>query len=131
MSHENVEIVKAAFEAWQRQDWDAVFQDAVPSYEVDLSRSFGPWRGVYGVDQVRRFIDEFTDSWESMRFEAHEFIEAGDLVVMPGTTHLRGRDGIEVSATGTWVWTIRDGAIERLILYQERQEALEAVGLSE
>jgi ketosteroid isomerase-like protein len=27
MSQENVEIVKAAFEAWQRQDWDAVFQE--------------------------------------------------------------------------------------------------------
>ena len=131
MSQENMEIVKAAFEAWQRQDWDSVFQDAAPSYEIDLSRSFGPWRGVYGLDQVRRFIDEIAESWESMRFEAHEFIEAGDLVVMPATAHMRGRDGIEVSATGAWVWTIRDGAMERLTLYQDRQEALEAAGLSE
>jgi hypothetical protein len=29
------------------------------------------------------------------------------------------------------MWTIRDGAIERVVMYQERQDALAAVGLSE
>jgi hypothetical protein len=29
------------------------------------------------------------------------------------------------------VWTIRDGAIVRISMYQERQEALETLGLSE
>ena len=42
-----------------------------------------------------------------------------------------GRDGIEVGSRPTLVWTIRDGAIERVSMYQERQDALEAVGLSE
>jgi hypothetical protein len=31
----------------------------------------------------------------------------------------------------TLVWTIREGAIERISMYQEREDALEAVGLSE
>jgi ketosteroid isomerase-like protein len=131
MSQENVEVVRAAIDALNREDWDAVFRDAAPSFEFDLSRSFGPWRGVYGIDQFRLFMVEFTGSWESMRTELDEFIEAGDLVVTHGTTYLRGRDGIEVSATGALVWTIRDGAMERLVLYQERQAALEALGLSE
>ena len=131
MSQENVEIVKATVQALNRGDWDAVFHDAAPSFEIDVSRSVGPWRGVYGLDQFRRLLDEFTRSWESMRFEPHEFIEAGDLVVMHSTMHVRGRDGIAVSATGASVWTIRDGVMERFVLYQDRQEALEAVGLSE
>jgi hypothetical protein len=50
---------------------------------------------------------------------------------VPATQHLKGRDGIEVAVRGTVVWTIRNGAIERATLYQERQDALEAVGLSE
>jgi len=29
------------------------------------------------------------------------------------------------------VWTVRDGAIKRVVMYQERQDALEALGLSE
>ena len=39
--------------------------------------------------------------------------------------------GIEVVARGAFVWTIRNGAIERVTMYQERQDALEDLGLSE
>ena len=131
MSQENVEIVKAAFDAYNREDWDAVFKDAAPGFEVDFSRSVGPWRGVFGLDQIRRVVGEFRETWESARTEPHEFIEAGDLVVVPGTQHLKGRGGIEVVVRATFVWTIRNGAIERVTMYQERQDALEALGLSE
>jgi ketosteroid isomerase-like protein len=131
MSQENVEIVKAAIEAWQRQDWDAMLQDVAPGFEVDLSRAIGPHQGVFNVDQVRPVLEEFAQNWESVRVEPLEFIDAGDLVVEPQTTHVRGRDGIEASATGTFVWTIRDRAIERVSLYQEREDALKALGLSE
>ena len=50
---------------------------------------------------------------------------------MPNTLHAKGRDGIEVQARAAWVWTIRDGSVERVCFYQERQQALKAVGLSE
>ena len=131
MSQENVEIVKAWYDAVNREDWDAMFKDTAPGFEVDLSRAVGPWRGVFGLDQIRPVMEEFRETWESARLEPHEFIEAGDLVVVPSTLHLKGRDGIEVVVRGTFVWTIRNGAIERMVMYQERQEALEAVGLSE
>ncbi len=49
----------------------------------------------------------------------------------PFANRLTGRDGVSVEARGTWVWTIRDGLIRRIRLYQERSEALEAAGLSE
>ena len=132
MSQENVEIVKAAYDAYNREDWDAFFfKDAAPGFELDFSRAVGPWRGVFGLDQVRRVVEEIRETWESARLEPHEFIEAGDLVVVPSTQHLKGRGGIEVVARGALVWTIRDGAIERVTMYQERQDALEALGLSE
>ena len=132
MSQENVEIVKAKIDANNREDWDAFFfKDAAPGFELDFSRALGPWRGVFGLDQFRRLMGEFRETWESARWEPHEFIEAGDLVVVPQTVHLRGRDGIEVVSHAAFVWTIRDGAIERMVMYQSRQEALEALGLSE
>jgi ketosteroid isomerase-like protein len=131
MSQENVEVVKAAIDALNRKDWDALIQAAAPGFELDWSRAMSPARGVYGLDQVRRFLEELTGYWESVRNEPHEFIEAGDLVVVPMTGHVRGRDGIEVTASPTIVWTIRDGAIERVSMYQEKEDALESVGLSE
>jgi ketosteroid isomerase-like protein len=118
-------------DAVNRHDWDTAFKNTATGCEWDISRSASPLSGIYRLDQFRGLLDEFADSWEAMRVEPLEFIEAGDLVVMHGTTHLRGRDGIDVSASGAFVFAISDGAIERVSLYQERQEALEAVGLSE
>ena len=126
-----MEIVKASIDAINRGDWDAAFQDAAPGFEQDNSRALGPWRGVFGLDQVRRVLGEFHEYWESVRLEPQEFIEAGDLVVVPWAMHGRGRDGIEVVARATFVWTIRAGAVERVSIYQERQDALEDLGLSE
>ena len=126
-----MEIVKAAYDAYNREDWDAFFKDPAPGFEMDLSRALGPWRGVFGLDQARRVVGDSHATWESARLEPHEFIEAGDLVVVPSTQHLKGRGGIEVVAGATFVWTIRNGAIERVTMYQERQDALEDLGLSE
>jgi ketosteroid isomerase-like protein len=131
MSQQNVEIVKAWYDAWNREDWDAMVKDAAPGFEVDFSRAVGPWRGVFGLDQTRRLTEEFLGTWESLRLEPDEFIEAGDLVVVPGTQHVKGRGGIEVVVRGVYVWTIRNGAIERMVMYQSRQDALQDLGLSE
>ena len=102
-----------------------------PGFEADFSRAVGPWRGVFGLDQIRRVLEDMRETWESVRLEPHEFIEAGDCVVVPWTMHGRGRDGIEVVTRLAFVWTIRNGAIERISMYQEKEEALEAVELSE
>jgi ketosteroid isomerase-like protein len=131
MSQENVEIVRAAIHAYNREDWDAWLQHMAPCFELDMSRAVGPVSGVFSLDQLRRAQEDFAGYWESLRIEPHEFIEAGDLVVVPWTMRGRGREGIEVVTRVTFVWTIRDGAIQRGSMYQERQEALEAVGLSE
>jgi ketosteroid isomerase-like protein len=131
MSQENVEIVQAVIDAVNRADWDAFYKDMAPGFELDMSRAVGPVSGVLSLDQLRRALEDFAGYWESLRIEPHEFIEAGDRLVMPHTVHVRGRDGIEVVSRPTFVWTIRDGAIERVTLYQERQDALEDLGLLE
>ena len=66
MSQENVEIVKAAIDAVNREDWDAVFQDAAPGFELDFSRALGLMAGVFGLDQIRRVLAEFAGHWESV-----------------------------------------------------------------
>jgi ketosteroid isomerase-like protein len=131
MSKENVEVVRAAIDAYNRGDLDAVLKEASPDLEIDLSRAVGPQHGVFRLDQIERFADEFSEAWESVRLEPHEFIEAGDHVVVPWTVHVEGRDGIEVRSRVAWVFTFRGGRVQRACMYQDRQGALEAVGLSE
>ena len=131
MSQENVEVVRAVFDAVNRGDFDAAFNPVAPNCEFDHSRAVGLDAGVYSVDQGRRFLEQFIQVWESVRFEADEFIDAGDHVVTPFTNRALGRDGIELQVRSTWVWTFREGAVVRVCLYQDRAEALEAAGLSE
>jgi hypothetical protein len=53
-------------------------------------------------------------------------MQAGPEVVVPNTVHFRGRDGIEVIAKNGLVFTVENGQITCLRLFQEREEALEA-----
>lgn len=123
-----IELVRAAVDAINRGDWEEALVAASPDFTYDLSRTESPLRGVYrGIDEVRRVAADFWGQWGSVRYEAHELIELGEHVVMPYTSHFRGRDGIELETVATWVWTVRDGALVRLELYQDRDEALAAV----
>ena len=131
MSEENVEIVRALIDAFNRGDWEAALKDAAPDFEFDMSRAVGPQHGVFKLDQMRSFLAEFTEPWESISLEADEFIEVGEQVVTPFTNYHRGREGIELKVRPSAVWTIRDGSIVRFCFYQERDEALEAAGLEE
>jgi ketosteroid isomerase-like protein len=132
MSQENVEIVRRAIEAWTRRDLDGALQDLHPDAEVDWSESFGVQRGVYrGIGEISRFWKEWLELFEKIDVRPEAFIDAGEHVVVPNRTYMRGRDGIEVDAGSTSVWTLRDGKIVSHRLYQEKEAALEAVGLSE
>jgi ketosteroid isomerase-like protein len=47
------------------------------------------------------------------------------------TARMTGRGGIEVQAKSATVLTLRDGRMVRWTMYQDRAEALKAVGLGE
>jgi ketosteroid isomerase-like protein len=132
MSQENVEIVQAATDAWNRGDWDEALKDAAPDVELDNSSDTGEWRGVHrGPDEVKRMLKKFVEPWESVRIEIDEIIEADNHVVTRTTGHFVGRDGIQVETRTAWCWTFRDGLVTRLLSSNELDEALEAAGLSE
>ena len=130
MSQENVELVRAYFEGWDARDLDAVLKLCDPEIEVDWSRSRGLEAGVYrGREAVRGFWRTFLEAFDRITLFPDEFIECGEHVVVPNRAHLTGRDGVEVEARSVLVWTFRNGRIVEHRLYQERAEALEAVGL--
>lgn len=128
MSEQNVKVVRAALDAYNRGDSEAMLKYAAPGCELDWSRSIGPQRGVYTIDQLSQL--NLAETFESVRTEAQDFIDHEEHVVTPLIGYMRGRDGIDVTARFTYLWTLRGGAVIRVTLYQELQEALEAVGLS-
>jgi ketosteroid isomerase-like protein len=132
VSEENVETVQRHIEGWNRRDLKAWLASYHPEAEIDWSRSRGPLKGVYrGHGEHEAFWGEFWSTFQDIQLETHGLIEAGSEVVFSNTAHLRGREGIEVSARSTQVFTVENGQISRLRLFQDPAEALEAAGLSE
>lgn len=132
MSRKNVEIVRQALDALNRGDLDAALRNSVPDVEVDWSRSRGFQTGIYrGRQAVRDFWSGLGEMFDVMTVSPEEFIEVGEYVLVPNRVRWRGREGIELDTRSTVVVSFRGSRIVRWQLYQERAEALEAVGPEE
>jgi uncharacterized protein len=134
MSQENVELVRAAWDAWERRDMEAIFALYDRDIVWDQARDQIDLSGVYrGHDGIRRFFREWLEPFESFYAHAEEFIDAGEAVVVRVRQGGRGKQsGAEVEMPRYWqVYRLRDGRAVRIEIYTSQSEALKAVGLEE
>jgi ketosteroid isomerase-like protein len=126
----NSELVKRGYAAWNRGDIEGVLSFLDPQIE---------WRGythipesgtLEGRDEVKAWLERFLDAWEQLEIEVTELIDAGEQVV--ALVRFRGSgkgSGVPVEGgTDAHVWTVRDGRIVAVTLYQGTREALKAIG---
>jgi ketosteroid isomerase-like protein len=133
MSQQNVELVRRFEDGWAAGDLDATLECVHDEVVVDWSDSIGPFAGTYrGRDGVIRFWKELGDAFEEFKPEALEFIEVGsDRVITLDVVRGRGRgSGIEIEAQGAMLWNFRDGKIAHAKMFQTKEEALQAAGVS-
>jgi ketosteroid isomerase-like protein len=133
MSQENVETVRLAYERLNSDDIDAFLQLCATDFEFgDLPAL--PGSGVHiGHDANRAWLVQMRQTFEDLRFEPDEIIDAGgDRVVVACRAVGRGRiSGAKLDLLTFNVWTLSKGAIVSCVTYDEDAEALEAVGLRE
>jgi ketosteroid isomerase-like protein len=128
---QNLAIVRQAIDAYGRRDVEALRQLMSTDVELDWSASKGWFAGVYcGTDEVIRVFADYFSAFEAIAIEPESFVAAGDSVVVPNVAHLRGREGVEVSARATFVYTLRHGAVTRICLYQLLTDAAEAMDIA-
>ena len=135
MSQENVEVVRRAYEAWNQGDHETAFGFLDADVEVSVPPDL-PEAGTYrGRGEVRRWVaDQLLPILEEVRAEPEKFLNAGDQVVVLVRYFGRGKaSGIEVrgAVVDAHVWTLREGKVQKLHMYQGTEKALEAVGLLE
>ena len=136
MSQENVEIVRAAFEAWNARRGEPDFDRFHPEL-IYHPRADEPDPNPHvGRDAYERLVNGFVESFSEVTFEVLEVIDAGDHVIASTVVHavLHGQgnaSGAGVSDTYVFVYKLRDGLVVEGWEYRTKQEALEAVGLSE
>ena len=130
MSQENVEIVRAMAEAWNASEPDFSNYDPALVYhpradEPDASPHVGR-------DAFERFLLGQLETLPDMSFEIRELIDAGDHVIASTVVHARGiASGADVTDAYVFVYKLREGLIVEGWEYRTKEEALEAVGLSE
>jgi ketosteroid isomerase-like protein len=137
MSSENVELVRRAYEAFNR--WAAQPQDApLPESLLHPAVEFhtyanSPEAGVYrGRDAVISYNQRLFGQFQSTRIELEELLPVGDRVMVVSRQHAVPKAGAEAIVVRVIeVWTIRENMLAERRTFSTREEALEVVGLQE
>jgi ketosteroid isomerase-like protein len=134
MSQENVETVRSICAAWGRGEFGSA-EWAHP--EIDYVIAGGPapghWTGLAGMAEGWR---SWLDAFEGFRGEPEEIREVNGervlaLVLFSGLGRTSGLDLEETQSRGANLFHFRGGKVTSLVTYVNRDEALEAVGMSD
>jgi ketosteroid isomerase-like protein len=134
MSQENVEIASRLYEQISQSGFDAAWELVDPDLEWETSPNL-PDAGVYrGRERVRAFLEEQWDVvWGGLpRVDIERAFDCGEDVLL--FVRIRGHGshtGIPLDVQIAQLVTLRGGKIVRVRVFPDRQEALEAAGLSE
>ena len=126
MSEENVEVFRATYDAWNRSDFDAWFDNFDP--EVRWSALLEEFRGLAGIRRAWR-------TWKvelQLKVRFDDIRDLGDSVLALGEVTGTGRiTGLNLRAEIAQLASFRDGRILGFRDFASHAEALEAAGLSE
>jgi ketosteroid isomerase-like protein len=130
MSQENVELAQRIlghFVATGEVPWD------LADPEIEVHDHDTPDQGDYrGHSGFARWLEDWGAAWADWSIEPDEFIDAGNAVVIFICMKAEGRgSGIEVDRQDALVYEIRDGMVTCVDYYNDRKQALKAVGLAE
>jgi ketosteroid isomerase-like protein len=134
MSGEKGAVIEAAYDAFSRDGLDGFLDHWSDDLDhrsiVGAPDDRGP---IQGKAAMRAYVQDWIDTFDGFRIEPVEVIEAdGDVVV--AVLRYGGRaklSGIETDEIFGVVFTIRHGKVARGREYRTRDQALEAVRLSE
>jgi ketosteroid isomerase-like protein len=131
MSQENVEIVQrmlAEYFATGEPPPPVWFAEELEVFDHDT-----PDQGAYrGYEEALRWLDEWGAAWADWSIEPEDFIDAGGSVVVFIRMKAEGRgSGIKLDRRDALAYEVRSRLITRIDYYNDRAEALKAVGLAE
>jgi ketosteroid isomerase-like protein len=128
MSRENVEALRRSVEHFVstgEPQWSAL-HDWVEVYDHDILDA-GQYRGREGF---ARWIEDWSSAWSSFSMEPIEYVDAGEHVIAFLRMIATGRgSGVAVEREDAMVCRVHDGKVIRVDYYNNRAQALKAVGL--
>src|SRR5436190_18839774 len=128
MSQENVEIVRGIYEAVARRDGVTPFEVYSEDIVWDISNSaraaLNPKPIYHGHEGVREAWRDGVSAFREVDLEVEDLVDAGDRVLASIQERDVGRaSGARVEANHFAVWTLADGKVTRLQVFDDREEA--------
>jgi ketosteroid isomerase-like protein len=131
MSKDNVELVKSAFDAWNRGEIEAFAEHAAEDVAwLEVSgRPEGGFSERLGRDRMRQSLETLFEAWESYHIEVERIEDVGDRVVAIVREVARGRaSGMEIEGRWGYLITLEDRQIVRIEAYRDAAVALQKAG---
>jgi uncharacterized protein len=129
---ENVEVVMHCFELFDPGDWEALLRyvdsdiETTEPPEIPGAASYGGYSGLATA------YDHWASQWDDFRVEVNELIDAGSDVVAVTRHHGTGRaSGVAVEGLVAYAFTVENGKLVRMRIFNTKAQALQAVGLRE
>jgi len=133
MSEENLEYIRRSFEMFQSGEEErSVREFAHP--DVEFVSRFGEMDGrtYKGIGEIREYLADIAETWNSYERELEELIDAGDAVIaVLKITAVSKSTGLEVDERVALVYWLRDGRIARMVSFSRIADAMEAAKVSE
>jgi ketosteroid isomerase-like protein len=127
LSRENVEIVRSAYEAFNRRDMSAMLDRIHPDVELRTTVETH-----YGHTGVADWIARADEVFDALVMTVEQTIDLDDRVVASVRERAGGKgSGIEIDQHFTHIWTLQAGRVVKFQAYTDRSVALKAVGLEE
>lgn len=130
-SEDKIEVLKPVYEQWSRGNFRPVTDAYGPDLEWGWSEEFPGIAGVErGAEGQSERLLTWLSTWEHWRVEVEEYRTNGDFVVALCRYIGRGKgSGVDVDTPGAHLWTVKDGRAVRMVVFSDRERALEAAGL--
>ena len=132
MSEENVEIVRRSFEAFRANDFETLFAGVSRNVVIHSNPEEPEAMRYEGWDGMLDYLAKWFSGWEDYTVEPRRFLATGDYVVVDarevGTATL---SGIRIEQDYSHAMKLKDGLVIEWRMFNDVEQALEAVGLSE
>lgn len=127
------EVVRRAYDAFNRGDVDAFCELSAPDIEIHDLPSMPTQESFRGRPGIERFFEDNWGTWEAVWGDVDRILEAGPDRVLALARHVgRARGGPEITqARGVLVTFSADTKVKEIRFFAEPGEALAAAGLDE
>ena len=130
MSEAHLKAAHDVIDAVEQRDVSALIALTHPAVE---------WRSAFAVSKgglyvghsgIREYVADMNDAWDIVRLDVDHELCVGDVVILVGRIHYRGKgSGVEAETDAGYVLTFRDGKVIGFRPFRDPEASLARVGL--